>query len=157
MNFIFKSLSKKNISLVPRALCLVPFIFILTFTLQGQSKDEKKILAILDAQVTAWNQGDLDKFMVGYVESDSLMFIGKGGITYGYNATSARYKKTYAGADKMGTLHFDILHMKRLGRKHYLVVGKWSLKRTAGDVGGHYTLTFEKQKGKWVVIADHSS
>jgi len=47
--------------------------------------------------------------------------------------------------------------MKPLGKKHYLVVGKWSLKRTVGDVGGHYTLTFEKQKGKWVVIADHSS
>jgi hypothetical protein len=37
------------------------------------------------------------------------------------------------------------------------VVGKWFLKRNAGDVGGHYTLTFEKIKGEWVIIADHSS
>jgi hypothetical protein len=142
---------------VPRALCLVPLLLLFTATIQAQSNDEKKILAILDAQIQAWNQGDFDKFMVGYVASDSLLFIGKEGVTYGYNSTLERYKKTYAGADKMGTLHFDILHMMRLGRKYYLVVGKWSLKRTAGDVYGHYTLTFEKKRGKWVIITDHSS
>ena len=57
----------------------------------------------------------------------------------------------------MGKLSFEILHLKKLGRKHYLVVGKWSLKRTAGDVGGYYTLTFEKQNNGWVIVADHSS
>jgi hypothetical protein len=95
--------------------------------------------------------------MVGYLNTDSLMFIGKSGITYGYAATLNNYKKSYSGADKMGNLSFEILHLKKLGRKHYLVVGKWSLKRTAGDVGGYYTLTFEKQKGDWVIVADHSS
>jgi len=123
----------------------------------SQSKNEKKILAILDNQTKAWNTGDLEKFMIGYHESDSLMYIGKSGVTYGYDATLNSYKKNYAGPEKMGKLTFEILHLKKLGHKHYLVVGKWSLKRTAGDVGGHYTLTFEKQKGQWVVIADHSS
>ena len=136
--------------------------FISCFTLIScilfsQSKDEKKILSILDNQTKAWNTGDLEKFMIGYYESDSLMYIGKSGVTYGYEATLNSYKKNYAGPEKMGKLTFDILHLKKLGHKHYLVVGKWSLKRTAGDVGGYYTLTFEKQKGQWVVIADHSS
>jgi hypothetical protein len=123
----------------------------------SQSKDEKEILSVLSKQTAAWNQGDFDQFMVGYLHTDSLMFIGKSGITYGYAATLSNYKKSYSGADKMGKLSFEILHLKKLGRKHYLVVGKWSLKRTAGDVGGHYTLTFAKQKGRWVIIADHSS
>ena len=132
-------------------------ILLLPAYLFSQSKDEKKILSILDNQTKAWNEGDFDRFMIGYLESDSLMYIGKGGVTYGYQATLSNYKKNYAGSDRMGKLHFDILHMKKLGSKHYLVVGKWSLKRNAGDVGGYYTLTFEKKKGKWVVIADHSS
>ena len=123
----------------------------------SQSKDEKKILAILDQQTKAWNAGDFDRFMIGYLESDSLMYIGKNGVTYGFQFTLANYKKNYAGADRMGQLSFDILHLRKLGKKHYLVVGKWKLKRTAGDVGGHYTLTFEKRKGAWVIIADHSS
>ena len=123
----------------------------------SQSKDERQILSVLSKQTAAWNQGDFDQFMVGYLHTDSLMFIGKSGITYGYAATLSNYKKSYSGADKMGKLSFEILHLKKLGRKHYLVVGKWSLKRTAGDVGGYYTLTFEKIKGEWVIIADHSS
>jgi hypothetical protein len=123
----------------------------------SQNKDEKAILDILDAQTKAWNEGNLEKFMIGYWENDSLMYIGKKGVTYGYQSTLNSYKTNYAGRENMGTLTFHILHMKPLGKKHYLVVGKWSLKRTVGDVGGHYTLTFEKQKGRWVVIADHSS
>jgi|DEB19_MinimDraft_3_1074340.scaffolds.fasta_scaffold22693_1 hypothetical protein len=134
------------------------FIFLLLPALLfSQSKEEKKILNILDQQTKAWNQGDFDRFMIGYLESDSLMYIGKNGVTYGFQSTLANYKKNYAGADKMGQLSFDILHLKKLGKKHYLVVGKWKLKRTAGDVGGHYTLTFEKRNGNWVIIADHSS
>jgi hypothetical protein len=123
----------------------------------SQSKDEKQILHILDQQTKAWNAGDFDRFMIGYLESDSLMYIGKNGVTYGFQSTLANYKKNYAGADRMGQLSFDILHVKKLGKKHYLVVGKWKLKRTAGDVGGHYTLTFEKRNRAWVIIADHSS
>lgn len=136
---------------------LVSCFTLISCILFSQSKDEKKILSILDNQTKAWNAGDLEKFMIGYHESDSLMYIGKSGVTYGYDATLNSYKKNYAGPEKMGKLTFEILHLKKLGHKHYLVVGKWSLKRTAGDVGGHYTLTFEKQKGNWVVIADHSS
>ena len=132
-------------------MCLLPAIAF------SQSKDEREILSILDKQTQAWNAGNLEQFMVGYLESDSLMYIGKSGVTYGYRSTLENYRRNYAGADKMGKLTFNILHLKPLGRKHYLVVGKWSLKRTAGDVGGHYTLTFAKQKGHWVIIADHSS
>ena len=136
---------------------LIFLIFLFPLIAFAQTKDEREILSILDKQTQAWNAGDLEKFMVGYLESDSLMYIGKAGVTYGYRATLESYRRNYAGPDKMGKLTFNILHLKPLGRKHYLVVGKWSLKRTAGDVGGHYTLTFAKQKGRWVIIADHSS
>jgi hypothetical protein len=133
------------------------FLLLLPCFVFSQSKDEQKILSILDKQTQAWNRGDFDGFMKGYIESDSLMYIGKSGVTYGFIATLNSYKRNYAGSDKMGQLRFEILHLKKLGKKHYLVVGKWFLKRTAGDVGGHYTLTFEKIKGEWVIIADHSS
>jgi hypothetical protein len=147
-NKLYTSMRKSLITLV------VLFFSISVF---AQTKDEKEILAILENQTKAWNNGDLDHFMIGYLTSDSLMYIGKSGVTYGYNATLDRYKKNYAGPDNMGKLHFDILHLRPLGPKNYMVVGKWSLTRKAGDVGGHYTLIFEKQQGKWVIIADHSS
>lgn len=135
---------------------LLLFLFIPAL-IQAQSKDERVILNILDRQTQAWNKGDFDGFMKGYWENDSLMYIGKSGVTYGYAPTLSNYKKNYAGADRMGQLKFEILHLKKLGKHHYLVVGKWFLKRTAGDIGGHYTLIFEKKKGEWVIISDHSS
>ena len=57
----------------------------------------------------------------------------------------------------MGQLQFNILQVKSLGEGHYFVLGKWMLKRTIGDLSGHYTLLFKKIKGEWVIIADHSS
>lgn len=123
----------------------------------GQSKDETSIRHILDEQTKAWNKGDIDGFMKGYWENDSLMFIGKSGVTYGWQNTLNNYKKGYPDTAAMGKLFFDILMIKTLSPEYYQVVGKWFLKRSIGDVGGHYTLLFKKIKGRWVIISDHSS
>jgi hypothetical protein len=53
-------------------------------TSYAQNKDIQSILKTLDNQIEYWNKGDIDKFMVGYLASDSLMFIGSKGITKGY-------------------------------------------------------------------------
>ena len=121
------------------------------------SDDVSVIQKIMAAQVAAWNRGNIDDFMNGYWKSDSLIFVGKSGITYGYNNALANYKKNYDGPDKMGKLYFSDLSFKRISADHYFVIGKWLLKRTAGDVGGVYTLLFRKINGQWVIIADHSS
>lgn len=136
-------------------ICLSSMIF--TTAGFAQSTDEKEILGILDRQTQAWNRGDLESFMKGYWENDSLMYIGKAGVTYGYTSTLNSYRKNYGDTARMGKLSFQILHLKKLSPDYYFVVGKWSLKRSAGDVGGHYTLVFRKQNGKWEIIADHSS
>ena len=123
----------------------------------GQNKNETKIRQVLHTQTTAWNTGDLEKFMIGYWENDSLMFIGKSGITYGWQKTLENYKKGYPNKEAMGILSFDIIQVKKLSSRYYFVLGKWHLKRTIGDLSGHYTLIFKKIKNNWVVISDHSS
>ena len=57
----------------------------------------------------------------------------------------------------MGKLDLQILNIKLLGKDVAFVVGKWDLKRNIGDVGGHFTLLMRKLKGKWFIVADHSS
>ncbi|MBM3414653.1 MAG: DUF4440 domain-containing protein [Bacteroidetes bacterium] len=123
----------------------------------AQDKNVRAILALLDTQTAAWNKGDLQGFMKGYWENDSLRFIGKSGITYGWNNTLANYKRGYPDTAAMGKLHFTILVVKRLSLRYYEVVGKWYLKRSIGDASGHYTLLLRKIKGNWVIVADHSS
>ncbi|MBC8034958.1 MAG: nuclear transport factor 2 family protein [Chitinophagaceae bacterium] len=138
-------------------LLLVLSLSLATLGSHAQRADEKEILGILATQTEAWNKGDLESFMKGYWVNDSLMFVGKSGVTYGYANTLDNYKKGYSDADKMGTLSFDILQVKRLSSDYYFVLGKWFLERNAGDVGGHYTLLFRKINGKWVIVCDHSS
>jgi hypothetical protein len=123
----------------------------------SQDADETAIRQLLAAQTEAWNRGSIDDFMKGYWESDSLMFIGKSGVTYGYQNTLNNYKKSYRNADEMGTLTFDLIKVQRLSPEYFFVVGRWHLKRNPGDVGGHYNLLFRKINGKWVIVADHSS
>lgn len=119
--------------------------------------DEQTIRALLEEQRLAWNAGDLEPFMRTYWKSDSLMFIGKSGVTYGWQNTLDNYKKGYPDTAAMGKLKFDILEVKRLSVMYFFVVGKWHLSRSIGDVGGHFTLLFKKVKNKWVIVADHSS
>ena len=136
---------------------LVLLSFCIVMRSQAQSKNETTIRNILNEQTRAWNKGDINGFMKGYWENDSLMFIGKTGITYGWTNTLNNYKKGYPDTAAMGKLTFTLFSVKRLSKRHYHVVGKWFLKRSIGDVGGHYTLLFQKINGRWVIIADHSS
>ena len=132
------------------------FIFLFASAF-AQTKDDIAIKAVLSEQTNAWNAGNLEKFMQGYWQNDSLMFIGKSGVTYGWQKTLESYKKGYPDTAAMGKLHFTILQTKRLSVMYYFVVGKWHLTRTIGDVGGHFTLLFKKIKNKWVIVSDHSS
>lgn len=138
--------------LIVLALIIISFIPALT-----QSTDEKDILNMLSEQTLFWNKGDIDRFMGGYWNNDSLMFVGRSGVTYGYKNTSDNYKKNYSDSAKMGKLSFDILQVKKLSPEYYFVLGKWFLKRSAGDVNGFYTLLFRKIKGQWKIVSDHSS
>jgi len=123
----------------------------------NQSRDETQVRKVLNDQVQAWNNGNIESFMDGYWKSDSLMFIGKSGVTYGWKNTLANYKKNYPDTATMGKLRFNLLNVKKLSAEYFQVVGKWFLKRSVGDIGGYYSLLFRKIKNKWVIIADHTS
>jgi hypothetical protein len=138
---------------------ILPFCCFLfsVVTVLAQSADEGAIRKLMDDQSQAWNRGSLDDFMKGYWENDSLEFIGKNGISYGYAQALGNYKKNYDSPDKMGQLSFTLLELKKLSPEYYFITGKWFLKRNAGDVGGIFTLLFRKIGGHWVIIADHTS
>jgi len=138
-------------------LLLSLFLLCSSYLLAAQSKDEKAILQMLETQNQAWNRGDVSGFMKGYWENDSLMFIGKSGVTYGYQNTLENYKKGYPDTAAMGKLTTKQIKMIRVSKQYYFIVGKWYLKRSIGDISGHYNLLVRKINGEWVIVADHSS
>ena len=140
-----------------RLITLFLFATIFSVPTQAQKKSETAIRKILTEQTAAWNTGDIESFMNGYWKNDSLLFIGKKGPTYGYQATLDNYKKGYPDKTAMGKLSFNILHVNKLCKKYYSVIGKWHLERTIGNLEGHFTLLVKKIKGQWVIVSDHSS
>jgi len=140
-------------------LFLFSLAIILSFATKSfaQIRDESLIRKTLTNQQAAWNNGDIQTYMQGYWQSDSLMFIGKSSITYGWQQTLDNYKKNYPDTSAMGKLDFEFVEIKRLSAIYYFVVGKWHLTRTIGNIGGSFTLLFRKIKNKWVIVKDHSS
>ncbi len=140
-----------------RNVLLITIVCLFAQVCYAQTTTATQIHNILDRQTVAWNSGNLEAFMDGYWHNDSLLFIGKSGVTYGYTSTLLNYKKNYPDTISMGKLTFTIIHEKPLNKKHYFVVGKWHLQRSTNNIEGHFTLLFKKIKKLWVIVADHSS
>ena len=136
---------------------LALMLCVTTYVAMAMPSDETAVRKILEQQSAAWNRGDIEAFMKGYWENDSLMFMGKKGITYGWKNKLDNYKKNYPGKEAMGKLQFDIIRVKSLSEQYQQVIGRWHLQRNAGDLEGYFTLLFGKVKNQWVIIADHSS
>ena len=136
--------------------CLIVIAVLCSLSTMAQT-DEAAIRNILTTQTGAWNRGDLKGFMQTYWHSDSLLFIGKNGVTRGWQKTLDNYKKSYPDKAAMGTLVFDIIQVKKLSETYYHVTGKWTLQRAADAPSGHYTLLLQKINGQWKIISDHSS
>ena len=124
---------------------------------QNAVSDETAIRQTIATQEADWNRADIEAFMGGYWKSDSLMFIGSRGVTYGWQPTLDSYKKGYPNAEAMGKLTFTILSLQILSPESAYVIGKWHLARTKDEVGGHFTLLWKKISGKWLIVADHTS
>ncbi|OUJ74970.1 DUF4440 domain-containing protein [Hymenobacter crusticola] len=133
-------------------------LFATSVQAQRSAASRQAINQVLATQTAAWNRGDVTGFMQGYWHSDSLVFIGKRGLTYGWQPTLDNYRRNYPDASAMGQLAFSNLHITPLGAEVAQVVGRWHLTRpTAGDLEGHFLLVFRRIEGRWVIIADHSS
>ena len=124
---------------------------------EGREKDQSAITAVLNAQQAAWNRGDVDAFLVGYWHSPELTFSGRNGVSRGWDGVMARYKKNYPDRAAMGQLDFSELEFHFLGSDAALVLGHWHLKRDKGDIGGVFSLVWQRFPDGWKIIHDHTS
>jgi ketosteroid isomerase-like protein len=119
--------------------------------------DRAAIVAVLTAQQSDWNKGDIRGFMAGYWNSSELTFAGSRGFTRGWEPVMARYEKTYADKAAMGTLDFSELEVRQLGPDAALVLGRWHLQRQVGDIGGIFTLVLQRFPEGWRIVHDHTT
>ena len=128
-------------------------------TCSAQVAPSVAIQRVLEDQAAAWNAGDIPTFMRAYKDSPDTTFIGKS-VEHGYAPILERYKKAYASKDAMGTLDYSEITVRELDPKYAIVTGKFHLARSVaggGDVGGIFSLVWEKTPEGWKIILDHTS
>jgi uncharacterized protein (TIGR02246 family) len=120
---------------------------------------EQEIRAVFDAQLAAWNRGDIEGFMKGYADSPETTFVGKE-VRKGYASVLARYRRDYPDRDHMGETTFSDIEIRMIRDDIAIVVGRFHLSRGAqfgGDASGIFTLVVEKTADGWKILHDHTS
>jgi ketosteroid isomerase-like protein len=115
-----------------------------------------EIRAVMAAQVAAWNRGDIDGFMDGYVRSDKLEFVSGGKITRGWQTVRDRYHRKYDSRTKMGRLSFSDIKVTSLNATNAVVVGRWSLRRKTERPHGSFALIFRRTPAGWRIVHDQT-
>jgi uncharacterized protein (TIGR02246 family) len=130
-----------------------------------QNGDEAAIRAALDAQVAAWNRGDIPAFMQTYENSPETTFIGAI-VRKGYEPILERYRTAYANPAQMGTVAFSHIEVRLLpgscGAAEYAIVtGAFHLDRTqrgtATKDDGIFSLVWHRGSSGWKIVLDHTS
>ena len=135
--------------------------FFITFQSYSQDpislKDSLDIMKVMKIQEIAWNNGDIDAFMEGYLKSEELVFSGKSGPVYGWGNTKKRYYISYPNTQVMGKLKFTVKKIRSISLNSAFLIGEYYLKRTTQDSYGHFTLLWKKVNNNWLIISDHTS
>ncbi len=139
------------------------FIALFLFSLNGYSqnpislKDSLGIMNVMSLQQDAWNNGDIDSFMQGYLKSEELVFSGKSGPIYGWENTRKRYYSSYPNTQIMGKLNFTVKKIRSISLNSAYLIGEYYLKRSTEDSYGHFTLLWKKVDDNWLIVSDHTS
>ncbi len=115
------------------------------------------VLEVLDTQVEAWNEGDIEGFMAGYLRSGELRFTSGNEVRRGWRETLERYRQTYPDRAAMGTLAFEELDVRVLSEHVAMVFGRFRLTRESDEPTGLFTLLVEQHGERWLIVADHTS
>jgi uncharacterized protein (TIGR02246 family) len=120
--------------------------------------DDRAVRAVLDAQMAAWNRGDLEGFMAGYAKTPDLVFTSGGNIRRGWQETYDKYRAKYGTDPKtMGRLGFEILGVQSLGVDGAIVLGRWRLSDTPVAGAGVFSVALVRTGDGWRVVHDHTS
>jgi uncharacterized protein (TIGR02246 family) len=142
-----------------RASAVLAAVAALASVVAGEEPVAATARSVLDAQVEAWNRGDLEGFMATYWRSPDLVFCSGSTVTRGWDETLARYRRRYQSEGReMGRLRFDGLEVIPLGADAALAHGAWRLHMTDGkQPNGLFTLLLRRIDGAWRIVHDHTS
>ena len=147
------------------AVVLTGACLILTAAVPSRAADSEdqsasgEVLAVIEAQTRAWNEGDLEVFTASYAEDTA--FVTPSGLTFGREEVLARYRSRYKDKEGMGRLTLEPVRV-RAGSEPgsagtVVVVARWKLEWPDKEPADGLTLiVFERRDDQWLIIEDAS-
>ncbi|HEY7516042.1 MAG TPA: nuclear transport factor 2 family protein [Vicinamibacteria bacterium] len=110
--------------------------------------------AVLDAQIAAWNRGDLEAFCALY--SEDAVFASTTGLHRGRGEVLARYRKQYPDRAAMGTLAFEKVDVRSTADA-VSIVARWRLTYPDKPAANGLTLVvLRRTRDGWRLVQDAS-
>lgn len=109
---------------------------VISFIFRIQSKPDQDtsytladVNQVLDEQLQGWNEGNIDKFMQGYIKDSSVRFITNKRVKTSWQEITDSYKKNYPNKDAMGQLSFYRDEVRWINESAYIaqVIGRWQV------------------------------
>jgi len=148
----------RNINFLPNLLYVSIILFLsCTSSNIDTTSVQNEVKNVLQSQQSAWNEGDIEAFMLGYWYSEDLTFIGRSGITKGWEKTLSNYKKGYPDRAAMGVLNFEVIQLDVLSPSACYMIGKYTLEYPTKNSSGYFNLLWRKIDENWVIVSDHTS
>jgi ketosteroid isomerase-like protein len=117
---------------------------------------EEIILATLNAQVAAWNEGNLQAFMDIYWKSDDLKFVSGTTITKGWSSTLKQYRERYSNGAGLGRLTLGKPDVQMVTDDVAVITGRFHHSADEASTSGAFSLVMRRFDGLWRIVHDHS-
>jgi ketosteroid isomerase-like protein len=118
------------------------------------TKQQLDVTKVILAQQTAWNTGDLDRYVSFYKDASDTEAILAGPVL-GVTDIRKAFHINFPNREAMGAIEDSEVTVRALGEIFALATGKYHLmrnKKAGGDAFGTFTQIFEKTAAGWQII-----
>lgn len=119
---------------------------------------ETQVALMLEGSAEAWNRGDLEAFMSGYLRSPTTTYLGTSGLVGGWDAIRARYAPLFQAGSLRDSLRVEQISVRPLGDDYALATARYALFREGRVTSsGPFTLVLWRTAEGWKIVHDQSA
>ena len=115
--------------------------------------------AQLEAQIAAWNRGDLEGALSTYLDDPAMTWVGASGVARGFEAFAADMRAQFGKQpEAMGRYTAEVLEERSLAPDQALLVFRWRIDRDGKRLfGGVSTQLWQRRGARWFCVLEHAS
>ncbi|MGB1285172.1 MAG: YybH family protein [Aggregatilineales bacterium] len=116
-----------------------------------------EIRAAFETWSAAWNRGDIEGYLAGYLDSEETRYVSGSTVTMGKTAIAASYRERFTSPAVFGQVAFSHFEVTEITNSDALVFGLVDYQ--IDDITRIIAMTayLRKIDGVWYIVAEHSA